>query len=257
MNKSEFLQRLRKKLVKSEPSIGSWMQLPSSDIAELLGNAGFDWVAVDLEHGQFSPHQLPDIFRALELNNTLPFARLKDSSPASCKQALDAGAVGVILPMIENATQLSQAIAASNWPPSGTRGVGFSRANLYGKSFNQYQIDAQSTFVVAMIETQTAVQELGQIISVDGLDAILLGPYDLSASMGITGQFENPYFLHTISMILDMLKLAKMPVGIHVVDPTPSDLFQKVSEGYTFLPYSIDSVFFRNASINPYALFQA
>jgi len=253
MNKLESLQRLREKLNKSEASVGSWMQLTSSDIGEIIGSAGFDWVAVDLEHGQFSPNQLPDIFRSLELNNTLPFARLRDSSPASCKQALDAGAAGVIIPMIENATQLRKAIAASNWPPTGSRGVGFSRANLFGKHFSSYRVEAQSSFVVAMIETKNALQELDQIVAVEGLDAILLGPYDLSASLGITAEFDNPEFQSVLTTIMNVVTSARKPLGIHIVEPLPSELYQRISEGYTFLPYSIDAVFFRRASLNPLA----
>jgi 2-dehydro-3-deoxyglucarate aldolase len=251
VNKYESLQHLRRKLNRGEPSVGSWMQLPSSDIAELMGIGGFDWVAVDLEHGHFSPHHLPEIFRSLELNNTLPFARLKDGSPASCKQALDAGAAGVIVPMVENAAQLRQVIAASNWPPAGTRGVGFSRANLFGSSFSKYQVEAQSSFVVAMIETQKALDHLHSIVSVEGLDALLLGPYDLSASIGITAEFNHPEFIEALAMTMKLAKSAHKPIGIHIVDPVPSELQQRIDEGYTFLPYSIDSVFFRNSSINP------
>lgn len=251
MNKFESLLKLREKLNRAEPSVGSWMQLPSSEIGEILGSAGYEWVAVDLEHGQFSPHQLPEIFRSLELNYTLPFARLKDSSPASCKQALDAGAAGVIVPMIQSAEQLRKAIDSCHWPPAGKRGVGFSRANLYGKNFSSYQSEAQAAFVVAMIETKEALEELHKIVAVDGLDAILLGPYDLSASLGVTAEFDNPEFLSTLSSIIEIVKLSRKPLGIHIVEPIPNLLHQRINEGYTFLPYSIDAVFFGRSSVNP------
>ena len=104
-----------------------------------MGQAGYDWVAVDMEHGSFGVHQLPGLFRALELGGTLPLARLAQRQTKDCKQVLDAGAGGVIAPMIESASQLEQVRNACRWPPAGLRGVGFSRANLFGKQFESYR----------------------------------------------------------------------------------------------------------------------
>ena len=106
-------------------SIGSWMQIPHASVAEIMGQAGYDWVAVDMEHGAVSASQLPDLFRALELGGTLPLARLAQGHPKDCKQALDAGAGGVSVPMVESAQQLKEVRDACRWPPAGTRGVGF------------------------------------------------------------------------------------------------------------------------------------
>ena len=102
-----------------------------------------------------------------------------------------------------------------------------------------------------MIESINAVHNLADILSVEGLDAILLGPYDLSASMGITAQFDDPLYVTTVQGIIKTASLAGMPLGIHVVDASPDQLFQRVNEGYTFLPFSIDAVFLSSSASNP------
>jgi 2-dehydro-3-deoxyglucarate aldolase len=248
MNRKKFIKKIRKKLKNNKKaSIGSWIQIPHPSIAEIMGAAGFDWVAVDMEHGSISHHQLPDLFRSLELGNTLPFARVAKACPLLCKQALDAGAAGLILPMIENAEQLLTIKNSCFWPPKGSRGVGFSRANLFGKNFKNYSIEAQSPFIVAMIETIEALKNIQEILSVEGLDAIMIGPYDLSASMNITGKFNNIKFRSVIKKILREAKEAKIPAGIHIIEPSIKQLNTRIREGYKFLAYSIDGVMLRNA----------
>ena len=251
MNRLEKIKFIRQALANNKPSVGSWMQIPHSSIAEIMGQAGYDWVAVDMEHGAISIQQLPDLFRALELGNTLPLVRLAHGHPKDCKQALDAGAGGVIVPMVESAEQLMIVRDACRWPPSGTRGVGFSRANLFGKHFETYREEAQAPLLVAMIENICAVDSLEDILVVDGLDAILIGPYDLSASMTITGQFEDPAFKAAMDRIRTLCFKSNIPCGIHVVMPEVDALKLRIKEGYKFIAYSIDSVFFNTSCISP------
>lgn len=226
------------------------MQIPHPSVAEIMGQAGYDWVVVDMEHGAVSVHQLPDLFRALELGNTLPMARLAQGHPKDCKQALDAGAGGVIVPMVECAQQLIAVRDACRWPPAGTRGVGFSRANLFGKHFDAYREEAQAPLLVAMIEHHRAVAELDAILNVEGLDAILIGPYDLSASMGLTAQFDNHDFRATIDEIKVLAAAKSIPAGVHVVAPEADQLQRRIEEGDRFLVYSIDAVMLQSA-VNP------
>jgi 2-dehydro-3-deoxyglucarate aldolase len=216
-----------------------------------MGKAGYDWVAVDLEHGSVSIHQLPDLFRALELGNSLPLARVAQGDPKDCKQALDAGAGGLIVPNIESAQQLIAVRDACCWPPAGTRGVGFSRANLFGRYFDAYREEAQAPLLVAMIESCRAVQDLGSILSVEGLDAILIGPYDLSASMALTGRFDHPDFCAAMETILMQALARSIPVGVHVVIPEPSKLQQCIGKGHRFIAYGIDSVFLQISACLP------
>jgi 2-dehydro-3-deoxyglucarate aldolase len=249
MNRLTAIQAIRAKLRTGGHSIGSWMQIPHPSVAEIMGQAGYDWVAVDMEHGAVAVHQLPDLFRALELGNTLPLARIAHGQKKDCKQALDAGAGGVIVPMIESVEQLIAVRDACRWPPAGTRGVGFSRANLFGKHFEEYREEAQAPLLIAMIEHHRAVAELEAILAVDGLDAILIGPYDLSASMGLTAQFDHPDFSATMEKIRTVAAVKAIPAGVHVVVPSPVQLQQRLGEGYRFIAYSIDSVFLTSATL--------
>lgn len=251
MNRLEKILQIRDKLKQGKATIGSWMQLGNASIAEIMGSSGYDWIAVDMEHGSMSTAQLPDIFRALELNDTLPLVRLSMAHFAEAKYALDAGAGGIIIPMVESAQQLQAMINQSSWPPSGTRGVGFSRANLYGKNFNDYREEARQPFVVAQIEHINAVNDIENILATPGLDAIIIGPYDLSASMGIVAQFDNPDFAIALNRILKGCAKMQKPAGLHIVDPDPNQLTARIKEGYQFIAYSIDSVFMRMAAQNP------
>ena len=246
MNRLMAITDIRKKLNNGGISVGSWMQIPHSSIAEIMGQSNYDWVAVDMEHGAISVHQLPDLFRALELGNTLPLVRLAHGHSKDCKQALDAGAGGVIVPMIKNADQLRKVRDATRWPPSGNRGVAFSRANLFGKNFNEYIKEAKQPLLIAMIEHIDAINELDDILKVDGLDAILIGPYDLSASMNLTAQFDHPEFSKAIRDIKNKSESANIPCGIHVVSPSVDDLKEKIDDNYRFIAYSIDSVILTN-----------
>lgn len=246
MNKLSSIKNIRARMKDGKVSIGSWMQLKDSSVAEIMGSSGFDWVAVDMEHGAISHQQLPDLFRALELGGTLPLARVAEGTMLDCKQALDAGAAGVIVPMVETAKDLRTVRDACRWPPVGNRGVAFSRANLFGKTFDSYKEEAQSPFLVAMIENIHACNNIEEILSVEGLDAILIGPYDLSASLGITAEFGHPDFISMMVEILRSALDANIPAGIHVVAPSISELNARIEEGYLFIPYSIDTVMLRN-----------
>mgnify|MGYP003991617933 FL=1 len=251
MNRLRAISNIREKLSSGGTSIGSWMQIPHPSIAEIMGQSNYDWVAVDMEHGAISVHQLPDLFRALELGDTLPLVRLAHSHFKDCKQALDAGAGGVIVPMVESAGQLRKVRDATRWPPSGKRGVAFSRANLFGKNFDEYVEEARQPLLIAMIEHVNAIDELNDILRVDGLDAILIGPYDLSASMNLTAQFDHPEFVKAMGDIKRKSEFANIPCGVHVVSPSANDLKEKLSDGYRFIAYSIDSVFLNHIAVKP------
>ena len=248
MNRLLAIEGIRNKIKQGGSSIGSWMQIPHSSIAEIMGQSGFDWVAVDMEHGSVGVSQLPDLFRAIELGGTLPLARLAEGSPKDCKQALDAGAGGVIVPMIESASQLESVKRACRWPPSGNRGIGYSRANLYGKNFDGYYTEAQAPLLVAMIEHERAIENLDEIAHVEGLDAILIGPYDLSASMGIAGQFSHPEFISTMDRIKNAIILSPTVAGLHIIEPQRHLIEQRLQEGFRFLAYSVDALMLQRGS---------
>lgn len=233
-------------------SIGTWMQINSPSVAEILASNGYDWIAIDAEHGEFSAHDYINIFRAIENHNSKPFVRIPKAGIHDVKLALDSGAKGIIIPMIENSSQLKQCIDWIFYPPKGKRGVGFSRANLFGKKFENYvkSINDELT-IVAQIESINAVEDLDQILGVEGLDAIMVGPYDLSASMGLTADFENPKFKEVIETIENKCKKSNVKMGYHIVQPSKEELQNRIEKGYELIAYGIDALFLNNFSKNP------
>ena len=208
-----------------------------------FANIGLDYVVIDTEHSPFNRSEVANLINSFNLGNVCPIVRIPIPSAHYATMHLDAGAGGVIVPMLEKAEQLKAIIEQCAWPPKGKRGVGFSRANLFGKYFEHYKIEAQSPVVVAQIENIRAVEALENILMVPGLDAILIGPYDLTASMGMTGQFEAQEYINILSKIKKLSQKFNIPLGIHVVQPDSSELKARISEGYQFIAYSIDSVF--------------
>lgn len=248
---------IREKMRRGEATIGTWMQIPSTDVAEILGRSGYDWVAVDLEHAAFTRSQLPDAFRAIELGGAAPFARVAEATLTDIKASLDSGARGLIFPMIETREQLDAAIGWALYPrtdgPSGIRGVGYCRANLFGREFAPYVNEtARDTLFVAQIEHIRAVDNLDAILSHPRLDAIMVGPYDLSGSMGLTAQFDHPDFLAALDRIAAAARTHDVPMGLHIVQPDTADLARRIGEGYRFIAWCIDAVFlYRNCACPP------
>jgi 2-dehydro-3-deoxyglucarate aldolase len=251
MDRLAAIAGIRARLASGGATVGSWIQIPHASVAEIMGRSGYDWVALDMEHGAIGVTQLPDLCRALELGGTLPLVRVAQGHFKDCKQALDAGAGGIIVPMVESAGQLEQVRDACRWPPAGQRGVGFSRANLFGKEFDQYTREAQQPLLVAQIEHRRAVDDLARICAVDGLDALLVGPYDLSASIGRTGQFQHPEFEALMARVLDGARAAGIACGVHVVTPSPQDLRRRLDAGYRFIAYGIDAVILHQGAVRP------
>ena len=243
MNKRN-IKKFRKDLKQGKTLIGGWIQISNSNIAEIMSNAHYSWIGFDMEHGSFSIGDLPDLFRSVEINNKLALVRLPNKNLEICSQALDAGCAGVIIPNIKNEIELNLLKKACYLPPHGSRGVGFSRANLFGKKINRQN---NKPIIIAMIENIDSVKRLEKILLVQGLDAILIGPYDLSASMGMTGKYNNSKFKLIIEKIKQLSKKFKVPCGIHVIDPNYKALMKYAKLGYQFLPYSSDTVLLSSA----------
>lgn len=257
------LDEIRAQLAADKPTVGTWLQLPSADVAELMARAGYDWVAVDMEHGSFGRTGLPDVIRAIQCGGAVPFARLPEAGKTHIKTALEAGAQGLIFPMIESRAQLDHAIdwatypGQDNWRSAGEaapeyRGVGYCRANAFGKDFDTYRADiAPQIFLVAQIEHIRAVEELDAILTHPRLDAIMVGPYDLSGSMGLTGQFTHPRFVEAMARIEAACRKHKARMGLHIVQPDPAELKRQVAAGCRFIAYGIDTVFLWQGAERP------
>ena len=247
--RKEAINKFRKDLKKRKALIGGWIQVSNSDIAEIMSSAAYSWIAFDLEHGSFSVGDLPDLFRAVEINKKLALVRLPNKNLEIRNQILDAGCSGIIIPNIKNEIELKSIIKSCYYPPHGTRGVGYSRANLFGRKFNQKN---KKPIVIAMIENLNSVNRLEKILQVKCLDAILIGPYDLSASMGVTGKFNNSKFKLIIKKIKNLSKKFMIPCGIHVTEPNYKILKKYVKEGYQFLPFSTDAKLLNHAIKNSF-----
>ena len=241
------IKKFRKDLKQGKVLVGGWMQLSNSNLAEVMSDSNYNWIALDMEHGSFSIGDLPNLFRAIELKKKLPLVRLPNKNVEVCAQTLDAGCAGVIIPNIKNVSEFISIRNACYLPPNGTRGVGYSRANLFGKKFAEYKKEKTKPIIIAMIENIFSVNNLEKILSVKGLDAILIGPYDLSASMNITGKFKHPKFKSAINKIKKLSKKYKIPCGIHVIEPKHKILQKYIRQGYQFLPYSTDTVLLNTA----------
>ena len=251
MDKHSLVLKLREKLRKGLPSCGSWQQIPNNTISEILASEGYEWIAIDLEHGSIDISQLPNLFCALEAYNVLPFARLSKADSNEAHRVLEAGAAGIIFPMINSSAQINELIKNSIWPPNGNRGVGFSRASLHGKYFEKQKRLAEKPFLVAMIESFEGMKNIREIILSPYLDAIMIGPYDLSASLGVTGEFNNKKYVNALNKISKICNELSMPMGIHVIKPSRKEYKKAIDNGYQFIAYSTDALFILESSKFP------
>jgi 2-dehydro-3-deoxyglucarate aldolase len=244
---------VRERIGRGEASVGTWVQIPSPDVAELIAWGGFDWVVVDAEHGAVDLGLLPDMARAIASGGSIPMVRLATADASACARALDAGMCGVIAPRIENADQILAVRSASRWPPLGTRGVGFARANRYGADFQRAIQQPVAPLVVGMIESKAGVDNVRDIVAVEGLDALFIGPYDLSASLGVPGEVEHESVGSAVREIRAAAAEAGVPVGLHSVSPNREVLHQAIEDGFTFLAFSTDAQFLTSAATSPLA----
>jgi len=162
---------------------------------------------------------------------------------------MDGGAGGVIVPMVNTAEDARLAVEAAKYPPAGKRSYGLGRACNFGESFEKYlrTINNRSV-VVIQIEHIDAVANLGEILKVPGIDAIIIGPYDLSGSLGIPGQFDNPEFIKILETIIAEVKKSPVALGLHIVHPDEEILQERIRQGFTFIGYGMDTIFLLEGS---------
>lgn len=235
---------LKQKIGAGRVSVGTWMTLADEGIAEILSNAGFDWIVIDLEHSCISLDQMGRLIRIIELSDCSPFVRLTSNNPMQIKRVLDAGAHGIVVPMVESKEAALSAVQATRYPPYGNRSVGLARAQDYGRGFNEYwKWQETEITVVVQLESEVASENAKEILETPGVSGFIVGPYDLSASLGIPGDFENPKFLAALNRISDAAKIARVPSGIHIVEPNPILFRKAVSDGFSIIAYSVDTRF--------------
>ena len=229
------------KNIHNKVTVGTWITLAHPSIAEIMAVSGFDWIAIDLEHSVITIREAEELIRVVNLSGVTSLVRLTSNDPNQIKRVMDAGSCGVIVPMVKSIDDVKQAVDAVKYPPYGKRSVGLARAQQYGRSFDEYlEWQKNQTIVIVQIEHIEAVNNLEAIFGVDGVDGYIIGPYDLSASLGIPGEFDNPIFLNAMERVKKVATDMKMIGGIHIIEPEPDQLKQRIAEGYQFIAYSLD-----------------
>ena len=240
MKKSEK-EMLKQRVQSRQLTVGSWITLGHPAIAEIFAKAGFDWLVVDLEHSTISMEQAGDLIRVIDLAGSTPLVRLTCNDADQIKRVMDAGAHGIVVPMVNSAEEAMQAVAATRYAPQGKRGVGLARAQGYGATFRDYLTwQEEGPLVIVQIEHKDAVDNLEKILTAPGVDGFIIGPYDLSCSMGIPGEFDHPDFIDVMEHIRATGKRLQVPGGLHVVEPDRLLLEKTIADGYTFIAYSVD-----------------
>lgn len=233
---------MRKKI---KQTIGSWISIGSTSVAEIMAEAGFDWLCIDIEHTSIDYSKVEELIVAIQSKGIKAYVRVGGNDEIIIKRVLDSGANGVIVPLIKNENDALNAVNNSLYPPFGTRGVNsLSRAQGYGFNFDNYvkQVN-KKTEVILQIEHIDAIKNLEKIILTPGVTGTIIGPYDLSASMGIPGDLSNNKLMSAIIKYERTCKKHKKSMGYHVVNPDSRMLQKKIDRGYNFIAFSWDSYF--------------
>ncbi len=235
---------LKENLKHRKISIGSWLTIPHQSIVEILSSAGFEWLTIDIEHSAIDYQTVQNLIGHIQANEMEALVRVSKNDEVIIKRVMDAGANGVIVPMVKNKEEAEQAVSWVKYPPLGTRGVGLSRAQHYGTAFNEYNNWVQNeAVVIAQIEHIEGVKNLEEILDVEGIDGIIVGPYDLSASMGKPGMFYDDD-VKDVLLEIDKITLKKSKsLGFHVIESDHQKVLEKLDMKYNFLAFSLDFFF--------------
>ena len=233
-------------------TLGSWITLGHPSIAEVMCEAGFDWLCVDIEHSQINIDNLLNLIIAIQGKKMKAYVRVGSNDPSTIKRVLDSGADGIIIPQINTLDEAKRAIKNVRYSPMGERGLGLARAQGYGFNLENYlKGKARNIELIVQIEHYKGIKNLHQILSLEGLDGSFLGPYDLSASIGIPGKFDSKKFKDLVTEYNDVTSKFTKKKGFHIVSKNIEDVTQKKSEGYDFLAFNFD-VFFMGLSIREF-----
>lgn len=229
----EFADRLRA----GEPLSAGWVSIGHPRVAEITALAGYDFVMVDVEHSPMTLETVDDVARATERRGVPSVVRVPWNDPVEIKRVLDLGVAGVMVPMVETAEAAESAVEAMTYPPDGVRGVAGSRATNYGLEFDEYVEHADDGLVtVLQIETVAGVENAGAISGVDGVDSLFVGPADLSASLGVTGDWQDDDVIAAVDRVLDE---SEVPVGTLAV--TDEGVERWVDRGFDWVIAGVDS----------------
>jgi 2-keto-3-deoxy-L-rhamnonate aldolase RhmA len=223
----------------AHPPIGTWISSGSPIVAEAMGCAGFDWGVLDMEHSPLDLMDLVHLLQAVSSTKMLPVVRVPWNDAVVVKRVLDAGASTLLFPFVQDADEARRAIAATRYPPDGIRGMaGINRGSRFGTIANHATTANQHIGAIIQLETPAAVARLEAIAAVPGVDAIFVGPADLSATMGHVGQPMHPAVLDLMSQAVQRCKAIGKPVG--TVGGTPEVVAQYRATGFDFVAIASD-----------------
>jgi 2-keto-3-deoxy-L-rhamnonate aldolase RhmA len=237
------MKGLKQRLRNGEALIGTFLSLGNSLTTEIIAQAGFDWLLIDLEHGVGSEEDVLHQLQAIEHTNVSAIIRVEGYQRQRIHKVLDMGAHGIMCPRIDNAPQAQLVIKALQYPPVGIRGVAkMVRATQFGINFDQYSKTAADELLgVIQIETEESLDHLDQIANIDGVDVLFIGPADLSMALGIFGQLDNPKFTQAVKSITAAASKANKSVGILLFDPNDFDKYYE--QGIRFFACGTDTLF--------------
>ncbi|KJQ56065.1 HpcH/HpaI aldolase family protein [Microbacterium sp. SA39] len=239
----------RERLASSDRAfIGMWACSGSALVTEVAAGSGLDWLLIDMEH---SANTLETVLLQLQVVAAYPIApvvRVPSNDTVAIKQVLDLGAQNLIVPMVSSADEARSAVAATRYPPEGVRGVGsaLARSARWNRVDRYLQESAQHTSLTVQIETTAGVDAAVEIATVDGVDAVFVGPSDLSASMGLLGQQTHPDVVAAVEQVFTAVRAAGKPVGVNAFDPAAADAY--VAAGADFVAVGADVALLARAS---------
>ncbi len=232
-----------------KPILGAWLHITDPTIARILSKVGFDFLLIDCEHNAINIESLRDILYGFENSETCPLVRVPINEPLWVKWALDLGAEGVLIPNIQTADEARLAVGACKYPPMGMRGWGPKIPSNFYHDIDLYDTEANGrTVAILQIEHVRGVENLDEILKVPGIDGIFIGPGDLSASLNILGQWDNPILLEHIDTIITKTKGAGLPVAM-AVDKTASEAIKWISRRVQIVTLGFDWAFMQDRAI--------
>lgn len=227
-------------LIQKQPLIGTLQELPATEVTEILASAGFDWLFVDMEHSAIDISCMQHILQAGQKRCPC-IVRSPSHDEVWLKKILDAGADGIIIPLVNSAEEAKEIIRLCKYPPQGSRSIGIARAQDYGMNFQGYVAEAnEKVAIILQMEHIDAVRNIDAIVKVPGIDAIFIGPYDLSGSMGMTGQVKAPEVQRQIEILRNACINAGLPMGIFTADP--AEVKPLIEKGYSLIAVGIDAM---------------
>jgi 2-keto-3-deoxy-L-rhamnonate aldolase RhmA/quercetin dioxygenase-like cupin family protein len=234
------IKRLREKLAADESVHGLWVTLESASISEMAVALGLDWIVVDAEHGHLDWKDILEHIRVTVRSETVVLVRVAELNAGLIKRVLDIGADGVVVPWVETADQLRQAVSFATYPPEGLRGIGAERATGWGQCFLQHTREAnENVLVVPIIETVTAGRNIEGLAQVEGVDLFFFGPADYSSTAGYRGQWEGPGVFAQLQTIKETLRARDKHCGIMVT--SPENLIERRQQGFRILGLGSDT----------------